>query len=83
VAQNAGRLAVLHEAPAAAVYAASEINDANECAACAEIDGTQFADLAAAEEAYSSGGYVGCLGGLRCRGVIVTVWDAAAIPVAA
>jgi hypothetical protein len=77
VAQNAGRMAVLDAAPKA-TYAASEINDRNECDACAEVDGTEFDTLADAEAAYASGGYSGCEGGLRCRGVIVAVWDDAA-----
>lgn len=72
-AQNAGRAAVLDVAPEA-TYWASEILDANTCPPCLELDGTEFADLAAARAAYASGGFVGCDGRLRCRGIIVATW---------
>jgi hypothetical protein len=81
--QSAGRIATLQAAPAAARYAASEILDANTCDSCAAEDGYEFADLAEAEDAYASGGYVGCEGGLRCRGIIVTIWDDSALSQAA
>jgi hypothetical protein len=73
-AQNYGRAAVLDVAPEA-TYAASEILDKNTCVPCEELDGTTFADLAAARAAYASGGYVECEGRLRCRGVIVALWN--------
>jgi hypothetical protein len=73
--QSAGRIATLQAAPVAARYAASEILDASTCDACLDEDGYEFADLSGAEAAYASGGYVGCQGGLRCRGIIVTLWD--------
>lgn len=74
MAQNTGRFAVLDAAPQAAYYA-SEVLDANTCEACADIDGHQFADLEEAQTAYAGGGFVDCAGGLRCRGIVVTVWD--------
>lgn len=83
VAQNAGRVAVLHAAPAADRYVASEILDANTCQPCQDIDGTEFVNLAAAVDSYASGGFISCDGGLRCRGIIATVWDAATIDQAA
>ena len=73
-ATNTGRLATLAEAPAA-TYRASEHNDSRRCDPCAQIDGTEFADLAAANAAYGTGGYVDCLGGARCRGTVVAEWD--------
>lgn len=72
-AQNYGRAAVLDVAPEAE-YHASEILDKNTCPPCAELDGTTFADLSEARAAYASGGYVGCEGRLRCRGIIVATW---------
>lgn len=76
-AQNAGRVAVLKAAPASAgtaVYTASEILDVNTCVKCQDEDGHQFDSLAAAEEAYPTGGYLNCLGDLRCRGTVVAIW---------
>jgi hypothetical protein len=73
-AQNYGRVGVLEAAPEA-TYAASEILDKNTCVPCEELDGTEFADLAEARAAYASGGYVECEGRLRCRGVIVALWN--------
>jgi hypothetical protein len=73
-AQNYGRAAVLEVAPEA-TYSASEVLDRNTCPACLELDGTEFADLAEARAAYASGGYVNCDGRLRCRGVIVALWN--------
>jgi hypothetical protein len=76
-AQNAGRTQYLASAPTATYYA-SEILDANTCEPCAEEDGHEFGSLDEAEAAYAAGGYSDCEGGLRCRGVIVAVWDDAA-----
>lgn len=76
-AQAAGRFAVLHAAPAAQ-YVADEVLDRSTCAPCRDLDGTTFDDLAAAEQAYGNGAYVGCLGGIRCRGQVTAVWPASA-----
>jgi hypothetical protein len=73
-AQNAGRHAVLDAAPPADYYA-SEVLDSNTCKNCREIDGQKFESKEAAGEAYASGGYVECLGRLRCRGIVVAVWN--------
>jgi hypothetical protein len=67
---NAGRRAVLAAGPAPLTYRASEVRDKATCQPCLDIDGHVFPDLAAAEAAYASGGYSGCLGRLRCRGII-------------
>lgn len=76
-AQHAGRVATLDVAPQA-TYVASEILDANTCGACQDNDQTKYGSLADAQDAYASGGYVDCQGGLRCRGIIVAVWPEAA-----
>jgi hypothetical protein len=73
-AQMSGRFAVLEAAPTAQ-YSALEVLDSNTCAQCAEIDGTAFNDLAAAEAAYASGGYIDCQGRLRCRGTVIALWN--------
>lgn len=73
-AQNHGRQAVLSAAPPAK-YFASEVLDSNTCKQCRAIDGQEFVDMAQAEQAYASGGYRLCLGRLRCRGIVVAVWD--------
>lgn len=73
-AQNHGRQAVMSAAPPAK-YFASEVLDTNTCDNCRAIDGQQFVDMDQAEEAYASGGYRLCEGRLRCRGIVVAVWD--------
>ncbi|MEV4287361.1 hypothetical protein AB0K40_17795 [Nonomuraea bangladeshensis] len=73
-AQAAGRFAVLRSAPKA-TYVASEKLDRSTCKPCREIDGTTFKDLAAAEAAYGNGAYTKCLGGVRCRGQVVAIWN--------
>lgn len=75
-AQNEGRLAVLRKTPPAR-YFASEYLDVNTCAPCSAIDGHEFNTLNDAEQSYSNGGYSLCSGGLRCRGILVSVWDQA------
>jgi hypothetical protein len=67
---NSGRAAVMATAAAPARYYASEVRDQNTCGPCLDLDGREFADLEEAEAAYPTGGYTGCLGGLRCRGII-------------
>lgn len=71
-AQNAGRIAVLEEAPTAR-YFASEKTDA--CDPCKDVDGTEFDDLDAVRAAYGTGGYLRCEGGIRCRGTVVATWE--------
>lgn len=73
-AQNTGREAAFVAMPQANYYA-SEVLDTNTCPACQTVDGQPYADWSAAQEAYATGGYVGCLGGLRCRGIVVAVWQ--------
>lgn len=71
-AQNAGRIAVLEEAPTARYFAA-EKSDA--CDPCKEVDGTEFDDLDAVRAAYGTGGYQLCEGGIRCRGTVTALWE--------
>jgi hypothetical protein len=73
-AQNSGRFDVLAAAPDADLYA-SEVLDQNTCAACRAVDGTRFLSDDQAKEAYASGGYVECYGRLRCRGIVVALWN--------
>lgn len=82
-AQNEGRMATLNGAPDPEILAASEVLDSNTCPSCAAIDGHQFDTLAEAEAAYANGGYSECDGSLRCRGVLVAVWDASTVEQAA
>jgi 2'-5' RNA ligase len=74
-AQNEGRRTVLEAAPPARVYTASEILDRNVCGPCRDIDGTEFETLADSLVAYPAGGYTACLGGPRCRGTVVALWE--------
>lgn len=74
-ARMSGRYSVLSVAPSGEYYAA-EVNDSNTCKACKAIDGHRFTDLDAAMDAYGAGTYHLCSGGERCRGRLVTVWEA-------
>lgn len=59
-----------------ASFHATEQLDENTCAACAGVDGTQYATLDGVLADYrEDGGCRWCAGGLRCRGFYVTVWD--------
>jgi phage portal protein BeeE len=73
-AQNAGRLATLDAAPLAS-YFASEVLDGNTCVKCRKIEGKRYATLTESKEDYPRGGYKDCLGGERCRGTVVAIWD--------
>lgn len=73
-AQNEGRMAVLAVAPPG-TYVASEALDKSSCQPCRQVDGTRYASLTEARAAYPTGGYTGCLGGARCRGFVVAVWN--------
>lgn len=75
-AQNQGRLAVFEEAQPSRMYA-SELLDRATCSACSAKDGTEYASANDARGDYPSGGYRECLGGGRCRGTLVAVYDEA------
>jgi HK97 family phage portal protein len=73
---NAARAATLAAGPLGAIYA-SEVNDANRCGPCADVDGRWICntdDLTALFKLYPLTGYVDCLGGIRCRGTFVGAW---------
>lgn len=72
-AQNTARRAVFASGPRATIYA-SELLDGNTCTNCAQVDGTRFDSLQAAESIYPTGGHQDCLGGPRCRGTLVAVY---------
>ncbi|MGI5423069.1 phage portal protein family protein [Actinomadura luteofluorescens] len=72
-AQAHGRWAAFEAAPDVTLVA-SEILDINTCEPCLEIDGTEFETRAEAGAAYAAGGYISCLGGLRCRGILIGRW---------
>lgn len=72
-AQNAGRTAALEVAPPTHLVADERL-DRSTCGPCRQISGTVFNSLADALVAYGTGGYSGCEGGLRCRGIAVPYW---------
>lgn len=73
-ALNAGRREVFAEAAPTEIYASELLDDAT-CEECASVDGTVYDTLAEAEADYPTGGYAECLGGPRCRGTLVAVYD--------
>ncbi len=60
------------------VYSSSEVNDANTCAPCHDVDGEVYPSWIAAWVDYGGGKYRGCLGRDRCRGTVVATWNPAA-----
>lgn len=76
-AANRARVDTMASGPVGSVYA-DETLDGNTCAACRTIHGRFVCttdDLAPYDRLYTSmGGYVGCLGGVRCRGTVTGVW---------
>lgn len=73
-AQNTARIATMIPAPPA-TYIASEHLDTNTCDPCEDIDGTEWDDIADVIAAYPAGGYVGCAGRERCRGMPIADWS--------
>lgn len=79
-AMNTARAATLRAAPEGGLYA-QEMNDRNTCAPCREVSGRWLGnvptDLPQVLSLYPDGaygGFIGCLGGINCRGTIVGVW---------
>lgn len=73
-AQNAARFATMDDGPEAAYYA-NEMNDANTCQPCDDVDGKWLGNsVDAVEEVYPNGGYIDCEGGIRCRGTVTAIW---------
>lgn len=54
---------------------ASELLDGNTCAKCRRLDGKEYKTLAAGKRDYPNGPYKNCLGGNRCRGTLVFIYD--------
>ncbi len=54
---------------------ASEQNDRQRCFPCGTFDGHVFSSIDAAQAMYGGGGYPGCLGKGRCRGVYYLDWS--------
>lgn len=73
-AQNTGRMAVFNKRTPNNVYS-SEILDRNTCSNCTAIDGTDYPSLDEARRDYPSGGYVGCEGRERCRGLLIASYE--------
>lgn len=75
--QAAGREATMLSGPSAALYA-QEVNDKNQCVNCGQIDGKWVGNsddpLMPWRSLYPVRGYVACLGGDRCRGMLVAIW---------
>jgi len=81
-AQNQARHATFTAGPRCELIA-SEVNDANTCKPCEDIDGTSFgysddpAAVDAAAAAYPTSGYIACEGLERCRGALTAVYEPA------
>ncbi len=81
VAHGEGRAYAVEKLPTPTDIFASEVLDGRTCSPCAGVDGTRFGSLAEAEAAYPGHGpYVGCLGGARCRGLLVVRWGSPRVP---
>jgi hypothetical protein len=74
-AQNSARALYFRRDDATGSYYASEILDDRTCDLCEAVDGQQYVSMDDAERDYPFGGFVDCLGGGRCRGTIVKVYD--------
>lgn len=74
-AMNTGRLAVMRAGESPTNIYASEILDDRTCQACIGVDGTNYPDVATAEQDYPGGGFKDCFGGGRCRGTLVAVYN--------
>jgi HK97 family phage portal protein len=76
---NTARIATLSGGPVGSLYA-QEMNDHRTCDPCRHVNGRFLGttdDLAQVLRSYPAGafgGYVGCLGGPRCRGTVTGVW---------
>jgi hypothetical protein len=73
-AQGIGRVAAAAELNPSEIFA-TEILDGNTCRPCAAMDGKEYKTMAEAKDDYPHGGFVRCLGGTRCRGTLVFMYD--------
>jgi hypothetical protein len=62
------------------IYSASEVNDANTCWECGNVDGAVYESWIEAWVDYGGGKYRGCLGRDRCRGTVKATWNPQAGP---
>ena len=53
----------------------SELLDGQTCDRCAEVDGKQYESLDDARQEYPFGPYKNCLGGMRCRGTLLFIFN--------
>lgn len=81
-AQHAGRTATMRQAEdelgvgVTLAYYGQEMNDLRTCGPCRDVDGRWLGNsIAEALAEYPTGGYIACLGGPRCRGHIVAVFQ--------
>jgi hypothetical protein len=76
-AELGARLATLLYSTGVKLYSA-ELMDNHLCVPCREIDGTLLAvsggDMSKLHMLYPNGGYIGCKGGINCRGTVIGIW---------
>lgn len=74
-AQRQGRVNTLLAAPTSAWYASEQL-DKNTCDPCRKVNGMWLGNsiLENVNRLYPTGGYIDCLGGDRCRGMVIGVW---------
>lgn len=72
-AVHAGRTATFADAPAGTRWLVSAVNDRNVCKPCSDADGEVFDELAEALTVIVAGSNPACLGGLRCRCLLVAL----------
>lgn len=74
-AVNSGRGIVFRRDDEPGRLYSSELLDANTCANCRAIDGTNYENMDDAERDYPTGGFKDCQGRERCRGLVVKVYS--------
>ncbi len=72
-ATNTGRFTAMEAAPVSKCYA-SEVLDQSTCDPCLLIDGKEYDSVAEAMLDYPTGGFFGCEGWERCRGLAVAIF---------
>lgn len=74
VAHGKGRVRTARKLKPSLIWA-SELLDGATCAKCRKLDGKEYKTLAAGRRDYPTGPYKNCLGGKRCRGTLVFIYD--------
>jgi hypothetical protein len=76
-AELGARLATMLYSQGVKLYSA-ELMDDHLCVPCRQIDGTLLAvsggDMSKLHMLYPNGGYIGCKGGINCRGTVIGIW---------